>query len=199
MNCEPDPAALPPLAQGARPAFTVAQLEQLLAPDEGLLISFVMNGEGGQLLYLGDNAHAMLGHDLESFLFEKGHHPLLDQDERIRLRNSLRKAAVLGQACREHLRYQHPEKGLRWLDMRAMQAEPGGAVWHALVFDVTGQSHEKDTAQQLNATLERRVAERTNELLAKTRQLEAFTYSVSHDLKAPLRGIDGYSRLLATQ
>ncbi|MGE0453270.1 MAG: PAS domain S-box protein [Vicinamibacteria bacterium] len=50
--------------------------------------------------------------------------------------------------------------------------------------------------RELNAELERRVAERTAELDARTRGLETFAYSVSHDLKAPLRGIDGYSRLL---
>ncbi|MGH7552338.1 MAG: sensor histidine kinase, partial [Longimicrobiales bacterium] len=48
----------------------------------------------------------------------------------------------------------------------------------------------------INAELERRIAQRTAALESATRSLEAFTYSVAHDLKAPLRGIDGYSRLL---
>jgi len=54
----------------------------------------------------------------------------------------------------------------------------------------------KEALDQLNAELEQRIAARTAALDAKTRELETFAYSVAHDLKAPLRGIDGYSRLL---
>ena len=71
-------------------------------------------------------------------------------------------------------------------------ATPAGVLVTAMIRDVTARRHIEEQVRTLNESLASRVAE----LAAVNRELEAFSYSVSHDLRAPLRSIDGFSQAL---
>jgi PAS domain S-box-containing protein len=102
-------------------------------------------------------------------------------------------------ACSWEKRYLRKGGTSVWVNLTvALVRQPSGEsdYFVTVVEDISQRKQVEARLEQLTAELEERVAQRTAELEAKNRELETFAYSVSHDLKAPLRGIDGYSRLL---
>jgi len=92
-------------------------------------------------------------------------------------------------------RYRCKDGGYRWFLWSCAAAVEDGHMY-AAARDISERKQAEADMLQLNAELDQRVVERTAQLEAANRELEAFTYSVSHDLRAPLRGVDSFSRMV---
>ena len=97
------------------------------------------------------------------------------------------------------IQMQRHDKTLIWVrnTSRTVRNDEGEVLcYEGSLEDITERKKAEEEIRRLNEELEQRVADRTAQLAAANRELEAFAYSVSHDLRAPLRHIDGFVDLL---
>jgi PAS domain S-box-containing protein len=147
----------------------------------------------GTILYMSGACLPLLGYEPHEMVGQNGAQ-FLPADEQTRLAEWLSADPEIDEPL--VTRTFRKDGNILWLETtRRFLYDPQSGTPHEVVTisrDITSRMESREEIQRLNASLR----QRTRDLEATNQELEAFSYSVSHDLRAPLRAIEGFARLL---
>lgn len=141
----------------------------------------------------GYSAEELVGQDSRMLYFSDEEYEVVGQDK-------VRQIQEKGEAVVE-TRFRRKDGEMVHIVLSTMPLDPKDLSkgLSATILDITKRKQAEEALQQLNEELEERVMQRTVELRQKNLDLEAFSYSISHDLRAPLRAINGFSQILLNE
>ncbi len=148
---------------------------------------------------LSASAGSLFGLDAQAVTDLAGLDRAIDERDRARVQEARAIAAGTAAGLVIELRVRWGDGSVHWLNCWSLpRREAGGAASGqvGMVQDITARKRGEEQIRERTLELEARVAARTEMLRLANQELEAFTYSVSHDLRAPLRAIDGFSAAL---
>ena len=184
-----------------KPAALAETNERLrLALAAGKMGFWTRELDGGNRMLFSPELEAINGLDPGEFPgTEAALYELIHPEDRELVRQAFEKAIAIKGDYEVEFRFLPRGRPPGWMlgRGRAYYDAAGKPVRLAgVAIDITARKTAELEISRLNAELELRVQERTMQLEATNREMEAFAYSVSHDLRAPLRGIRGFSEIL---
>ena len=182
------------LAQGER------QLSTLVSNLPGMVYR-CLNDRDGTMLFVSDGCMAVTGYKKEDFLEKKtvSFYDIILLEYRDSIRKKWQETLTRGEMFEEEFPIHCAGGETRWVweRGRGVHNENGEIIYlEGYIEDVSDRRAAEEEIKKMNDELEQRVLDRTAQLEAANKELEAFSYSVSHDLRAPLRAIDGFTRIL---
>jgi PAS domain S-box-containing protein len=183
------------------------QLSTLVSNLPGMVYR-CMNDRAWSMLFVSDGSQSLTGYTSEDFI---DNHKVLFNDIVVEeYRDIVWNKWQLALAKGEMYEDEYPiitstgEKKWVWERGRGIYNDQGEVLYlEGYIEDISGRRIAEEALKKFNSELEQRVLDRTAQLEASNqrleasnKELEAFSYSVSHDLRAPLRAIDGFTRIL---
>lgn len=183
------------------------QMEDVLRDSEERYRTMIENSNdmiwtltpNGKFTFINQQAADVTGRDIKDWL-GKTFNPLV-LEEYLPMTFEMHGRIMRGEKVHYEVRGKKADGGILTLSVNASPIFKNGKVNGTISFasDITERKQAEEKVRKLNAELEQRVQDRTAQLAASNKELEAFSYSVSHDLRAPLRSIAGFIELLKKQ